>query len=136
MRNQSIRGFLMIVVAALIIILGLIALATAYMFSGGNRAVADQTKSTLAFYMAESGLERATRALLAPAISFRLTCASITGNPFFTNANFTGAAGVFSITGSTKYNPTSISQTTGANSSATTISATSSIPTGATGYSP
>ena len=45
----------------------------------------NEVQSTKAFYVAEAGLERATRALLAPPLAERVSCAAVTGSASLTN---------------------------------------------------
>ncbi|MHB8415310.1 MAG: pilus assembly PilX family protein [Acidiferrobacteraceae bacterium] len=99
------RGFLLIAAIVLVVILSFFALVITDLYVGDTRSSIDHLSSSQALFLAESGLERATRALLSPTVltpsspDNRQSCAAI-------NTNLTGVAqgaGVFSVTGGTPF---------------------------------
>ncbi|MHB1914072.1 MAG: pilus assembly PilX family protein [Acidiferrobacteraceae bacterium] len=99
------RGFLLIAAIVLLVILSFFALVVTDLYVGDTRRSIDHLSSAQAFFLAESGLERATRALLSPTVltpsspDNRQSCAAV-------NTNLTGVAqgaGVFSVTGGTPF---------------------------------
>ncbi|MHB1951450.1 MAG: type IV pilus modification PilV family protein [Acidiferrobacteraceae bacterium] len=99
------RGFLLIAAIVLLVILSFFALIVTALFVGDTRRSIDHLSSAQALFLAESGLERATRTLLSPTVMTpsstdnRLSCQTV-------NTNLTGVAqgaGVFSVTGGTPF---------------------------------
>ncbi len=127
MRKQ--QGYLMIVAVILIVIMGVLGMAVAYMISSGAAATNFFAQAENAYQLANSGLEVATRELLTPFLSGsnpRLACASLTGNSAVTNSGFDN--GEFTVTASA---PNYVNNTL---SSAITASATSLSLTNAAGF--
>lgn len=105
MSAQRQCGFLLIAAIVLLVILSFFALVVTDLYVGDTRRSIDHLSSAQAFFLAESGLERATRALLSPTVltpsspDNRQSCATV-------NTNLTGVAqgaGVFSVTGGTPF---------------------------------
>jgi Tfp pilus assembly protein PilX len=116
------HGFLTLVAILLVLVVGFIAVAATYQFTGSMRASSDTLHSTQAFYLARSGLEKAEHTLFS-STGGGLTCNGITGNAGFTNASVPGATGQFTVTGASTTASTTLSGALTAN--ATTIPLTS-----------
>ena len=91
------RGFLLIVAVLVLVVVAVAVVALGNMTSADVRASAEHAQSEQAYFVALSGLERATRTLLEPTLSSRVPCASLSGNPAVTNIAL--GAGKFSATG-------------------------------------
>jgi len=104
-KNQ--QGFLMIVAIFLIMVIGSLGVAVAYMIASGALQNNNLTQSEMAFNLANSGLEKATRFLATPLLTganSRITCGSLIGNSDLTNSNFgDGEFTVTTLTGSPSY---------------------------------
>jgi len=89
------RGFLLIAAIVLIVVLSFFALVISFLFVGGNLAGANHLSSAKAVFVVESGLERATRFLLAPGLApARIACTAIPGG----NTQVNAASGEFALT--------------------------------------
>jgi len=119
------RGYLMIVAVALILIIGVLGVASSALFTANSRANIDQLMSTQAFYIAESGLEAAAYELLTPVLNARGSCASGTVEA----TNIAVGEGAYTVTVSGPTYATGATLTTTVSASATTILVTST-----TGY--
>jgi Tfp pilus assembly protein PilX len=69
------RGYLVILLVIMIIIVGFIGAVVTNIFFSSTFATTAHYQSDLALYLAEAGLEHATHKLLEPTIANRLTCA-------------------------------------------------------------
>jgi Tfp pilus assembly protein PilX len=131
MKNQ--QGFFAIVAIVLIVIIGFLGVAVAYMFVGGATSSLNLLQSTKAFYIAEGGLEKATRYLLTPMLTgsaARISCASLSGNSNLTNSAL--GDGTFTVT---TVNSSPVYTTTTLNG-ALTNSATTIVLTSSAGLAP
>lgn len=131
-RKQT--GFLSLVTAALIVILGFLGIAVTYMLVASTTSSLNFQLATSALYVAESGLDIATRALLTPTLTgtpVRIGCESVTGNAELTGSTAVGADTAFTVTGSTLY----VSAPTTLNG-ALTATATTIPVVSTTGYQP
>lgn len=119
LKKSSQKGFLSIVAVCIVMIVGLISVAASYQFTNDSRVSADLLSSAQAYNMAYSGLESAQNAI----ITNNNSCTSINGGASYTNATFTGANGVFTVTGAAN----NVSTTLNANitASSTTLTLTS-----------
>ncbi len=90
------RGFLLIVAVLVLVVVALAVIALGNMTSADIRASAEHAQSEQAYYVALSGLERATRILLEPTLTSRVPCASLSGNAAVTNIAV--GPGRFSVT--------------------------------------
>ncbi len=113
------KGFLSFIAILIIVVVSFIIAAAAYQFTTDSRTSANQLSSIRAFYLAQSGLEAAQHVIITNSNS----CTSINGAANFTNAAFTGANGVYTVTGATTSASTTLNGNI--NASATTISLTS-----------
>lgn len=124
------QGFLAIVAAALVVIVGFLGLAVMYMFAGSATSTLNYLQSSKAFYIAESGLEKATRYLLRPAVSgttTRVACASITGNADLTGSGI--GSGTFTVTATGPFyasSPTTVNGALTASATSVTVVSTAS----------
>jgi len=109
------QGFLLPVAVLMILVVGFLAVAISYLFTDSTNATTNILQSTKALYLAESGLESAQHSILMNNSS----CTSINGGTNFTNATFTGAQGLFTVTGAT--NSTSTTLSSAISATATTI---------------
>src|SRR3990167_19697 len=128
------RGFIAIAVIVFIIIIGFIGVTAAFFFTSSSLSSMYSLRSGQALYLAESGLERAAHTLLTPVLSgsgARSACATLS----ISDTTTLNPPGVYSLTGSL-IAPTSAVLLSGSlSSSATTVTANATIPTGPTGYS-
>jgi hypothetical protein len=93
------RGYLTIVALMLIIIVGFLGSAIAYIYYGGALATANYGLSVSAFYLAEGGLQNGIRLLLTPNMTTtnqRVTCSALTGTSSVTNSSF--GSGTYTVT--------------------------------------
>jgi len=97
------RGFLLIISVVLIVVAALALTVMVYFSVTGNQATVRHLSSKQALFVAESGLERGTRALLSPVLNERRTCAAVTGDVNLSNVAF--GAGRFSVTGGVPFYP-------------------------------
>ena len=81
----------------LIVVAALVLTVMVYFSVTGNQATVRHLGSKQALFVAESGLERGTRALLSPVLNERRTCAAVTGDVNLSNVAF--GAGRFTVTG-------------------------------------
>jgi Tfp pilus assembly protein PilX len=95
MKQQS--GSFLLSAVILIIVVGFLVLVVARLSIVGSHSTVNVRKSAKSFYIAESGLERASFALLTTDFGQRVACSSLTGHASFTNIAF--GAGTFSVTG-------------------------------------
>jgi len=86
------HGFLTILTVVLIVIMSFIAVSMAYVFSNSALTTSNFQQASRALYLAESGLEQATRALLLPTIASRSACSGMN----ITNAGVAG--GTYTVT--------------------------------------
>lgn len=119
------KGFLMIAALVLIIIFAVIGVTATYLMNNDTLTETSALSANQALSVADAGLSAASRALLNPTISSRVSCANATN--YITDTfkspgmTFTGAAGYFIVTG-TRYAPTTVRTLTAAiTNSATTI---------------
>lgn len=113
--RTSQHGYLSVIAVLLIVVIGFIGVSAAYLIISSASATNNLAQSTGAFYLAESGLERAIRVLDTSNLTFRNTCAAL-------NLSDSLAGGVYSVTGAGPYyvsSPTTLSSAITA--SATTI---------------
>ncbi len=95
MRLRGQKGYLTVVVAILILSVAFSSLVISHIYSNKSLSVANSLLSMQAYYIAESGLERAVYDITVN----NLTCVSITGAANYTNYTFPNAAGPFTVTG-------------------------------------
>jgi len=114
------KGFLSIVAVLIVVVVAVITVAASYQFTNDARTSADSLNSAQAYYLAQAGIEAGKHTIGTNGNS----CTSINGAANYTNATFSGANGVFTVTGA----PTSTASTlNGAlSASATTIPLVSS----------
>ncbi len=99
MRILKQRGYLTIVAALLIILIGFLGTAVLYMFVGSATSTSNFALSETALYIAESGLDKGIRFLSTPLLSgtnTRIACSALTGNTNLTNSSF--GRGAFTVT--------------------------------------
>jgi len=123
MMRRSQQGYLMMVAVFLIMIIGFLGVAVAWMVSGSANDVNRLLLGESAFYLAQSGLGHATHKLLAPTVSDRSTCSGL-------SISNTLGAGAYTVTGSGPYyvsSPTTLS-------AALTATATTIPVVSTTGY--
>jgi hypothetical protein len=96
------RGFLLILAVILIAVSAAFSVVMLTLVTGGAQSGALDSVSSQAFLTAESGLDRATNALLTPTLANRLACNALTGNAAVTDVSVgggryivTGGAGVY-----------------------------------------
>lgn len=112
------QGFLSIIIAVLLVLMGVISATAVYVLFGSAIGTTDSLLGMRAFYIAEGGLERTQRALENPIFSRRVTCGTITGNAALTNVAL--GNGTFTVTGNAPNFASSAVQT-GLDSTATSI---------------
>lgn len=122
-KNQ--KGFLSMVAILIVVMISFICAMAAYQFITDSRTSATELSSIQAFYLAQSGLEKASHNL----VNNSITCPNITGNAAYTNATFSNASGVaasgvFTVTAALTNTSTTLNGNLTA--SATTIPLTSS----------
>lgn len=121
------QGYLTLVALMLIIVIGFLGSAIAYMYYGGALATANYGTSAKALYLADAGLQNGTRLLSTPNITTtnqRVACSALTGTASVTNSSFdSGNYNVISV-GSSPYD-VSTTLSSAPTPSATTIDATS-----------
>lgn len=86
------KGFLTIVTVILIVIMSFLAVSIAYVSSNSAFSTSNFQQASRALYLAESGLEQATRALLLPTIATRSACNGLN------ISNSSVAGGTFTVT--------------------------------------
>lgn len=123
MRKQ--RGFFLVLAVIFIFVMGLMGSVIAYLFANRSKVSATVYNGLQAFYLADSGLEAATRYITRPSLDvapIRVSCGSVTGNADLTTEPL--AAGQFTATASA---PSIIFNTlsAGITSSSTSIAVTS-----------
>ncbi len=90
------RGFLTIVTVTLIVVMGMLAVAMAYVFSNSAFTTTNFQAASEALYLADSGLEQEIRALLLPTVASRDACGGASLTNSIGNGTFTvTAAGPF-----------------------------------------
>lgn len=104
MRKQD--GFLAMLMVAIVIIGGIIAVAASYLFTSSTRSASDHLQSTQAFYLAESALEDATHELLGFTLANRVACSglSLTNSAFGNGAYTVTSSGPFYTSSATTLN--------------------------------
>jgi len=128
MRLTTQGGYLSLVAVLFIVIIGFLGTAVVYMIVGSATSTNYFTLSETALYIAESGLIKATRFLLTPTLSNRISCAALSGNSNLTNSAFgKGALTVTTVSGS----PFAVNSTL---SSALTTSSTTIPVVSTTGF--
>jgi hypothetical protein len=90
---QQQQGYLLLVAALLVIVIGFMGVAISYIATGSASATISLQLADQAFYVADSGLEIASRYYLSKGVA----CTSISGNVDLTNA--TVGNGKFTVTG-------------------------------------
>jgi Tfp pilus assembly protein PilX len=102
MRLSNQAGYLALLAAFMIVVIGFIGVAAVYMAVGSATATVNLMKADAAFYMAEGGLEIGSKYLLSPFLTAvagntqRVTCAAVLDNTNMTN--ITLGAGKFTVT--------------------------------------
>ncbi|MDR3476532.1 MAG: hypothetical protein P4M14_00695 [Gammaproteobacteria bacterium] len=126
------RGYLVILLAIMIVIVGFIAATATSLFYGGAFSTSAHYQSDSALYLAEAGLEHGTHKLLESTVANRLTCLGFSTTPI-TNAVGNGS---YSLTSSGA--PLYAGSPTAATTLSSAITTTStSIPVGSTAaYAP
>ncbi len=79
------RGFLLVVAVVVLVVVALALVALGNMTSADIRASSGHAQSEQAYFVAFSGLERATRVLLEPTFANRVSCANLSGDASVTN---------------------------------------------------
>ncbi len=128
MKNQA--GYFALITIALIVIVGFLGTAVVYMFVGSATSNINFSQSAKAFYIADGGLEKATRYLSTPLLSgtpARIGCGSVTSNANLTNSSL--GDGTFTVTGTLTHVNTPTTLNGAVTSSSTTITVAST-----TGY--
>lgn len=123
-----IRGFVMISLGILILVVGVSGVLLSAIYAAASRSKADLLQTTQALYVAEAGLEFATNLIVAGTLS----CTSVSGASSVTNTNggVSALPGVFTVTGTQSALPT----TTATLSNALTATATVIPASSLTGY--
>jgi Tfp pilus assembly protein PilX len=95
------RGYLVMLLAIMIVIVGFIATTATSLFYGGAFSTSAHLQSDEALYLAEAGLEHATHQLLEATVTSRVACANLGTTPI----NNSLGNGEYSVTssGSTLY---------------------------------
>ncbi len=124
------RGSLLVVAVILIAVVAGLAAALSLMTAGSSESSARHAVAGQALFIAESGLERTTSALLTPAVAGRLGCAALNGNPAVTNVSVGTGRFSATTTGAT-YAGTVLSAALGA--AATTVAVASTAGFAASG---
>lgn len=99
MRKQ--RGYFLILAVILIFVMGFMGSLMAYLLANRAKVTVATFNGLQAFYIAESGLEAATRYITRPNLDtapFRIACGSVTGNGDLTAATI--SSGQFTVTAS------------------------------------
>lgn len=117
---QKQHGYLMIIAALLIVVIGFLGLAVCYMFVGTSISTNDNLQSDQALYLAEAGLEQAIHTLLTPTLTIRSACSGL-------SINNTLGAGAYAVSSTGPFAVTSPTTLSGAVTSAVT-----SIPVAST----
>ncbi len=123
---QRQQGFLSIIAVMLIVIIGFTGAAIAYLFYSSTQGSVNFRLANSALYLAESGIEEASRFLLTPLLSGtnqRIACSALTGNSNLTNASF--SPGVYTVTAVTLPNFATTTLNGAITNSATTITLSS-----------
>lgn len=127
------KGFLTLILAAMIVIVGFIGVAIAWMTFGSGFAVNNFQEGNSALFLAESGLEQALHKIYTPTLANRVSCASLS-TPITNNLG----SGSYSttVTGITSWpfsasntipNPNYVTSPTTLNGALTATSSTTSI---------
>jgi hypothetical protein len=90
------RGFLLVAAVAFIVVAALLVGVMVFFTATGSHSSARNLSAKQALYIAGTGLERGTRALLSPQLAEPLACGAISGNTNLTNMAF--GAGRFTVT--------------------------------------
>jgi Tfp pilus assembly protein PilX len=111
------QGFLTIITVILIVIIGFISVAITYMFTNTAFSTNNFQEANKALYLADSGIEQATRALLLPDVANRSACSGLS----ITNSSI--GSGTYTVTSTGPfYSPTPATTLSSAiSSSAVTI---------------
>lgn len=115
------QGYLALVTVALIVIVGFVGMAIAYMFVGSATSSINYLQSSKAFYIADGGLEKATRLLSTPVLTgtpARVACSAVTGDSRLTNSSL--GEGTFTVTSTGPFYVTSPTTLNGALTAAAT----------------
>lgn len=114
------KGFLVIVAALLIVVMGFLGIVVAYMIVGSSLSTVQFVTAEQALYIAEAGLEDATHQLLNFKVASRDNCSGVS----ITNSSF--GAGAYQVTSTGPFSPASATTLNGAlSSSATSITVAS-----------
>ena len=91
--KQSQQGYLAILAIILIVVIGFIGTAISTMYFGTSLTAANDYQADSALYLAESGIEHGTHALLQPTVANRTACSSLNIGPlYFGNGAYTVSA--------------------------------------------
>jgi Tfp pilus assembly protein PilX len=85
------RGFLAVLAVVMVVIIGFIGVAIAEMYYGASKSTTASQQADNALFIAESGLEKATRFIGTPFVTgttARIGCASVAGSSGLTNTSF------------------------------------------------
>src|SRR3989338_2918180 len=115
MLRKAQQGFLLISAVIIIVVVGLLAATVSYVVITNSRSMANQLDAMRAYYIAESGLERA---IYARQLEY-VACNAVKGHPLLTNIPF--GAGVFTATATSFVPSTRATLTSNISNSATTI---------------
>jgi len=99
MRIAQQKGYLTVVAVLLILVIGFLGTAIAYMFVSGGTSTTNFSLAEASLYISESGLVKATRFLLTPTLTgtnARISCAGLNSNSNLTNSAF--GKGAFTVT--------------------------------------
>jgi Tfp pilus assembly protein PilX len=128
------RGYLSLVAVFIVVAIGFMALSVAQSFYGQSSSTGNFQNAESAFYVAESGLEKANRLLQTPFLTGsnpRIACGSLSGNANLTNS--TVGSGTMTVT---TVGTAPIYVATKLGGSATLTAAATTIPvTSTTGFS-
>lgn len=116
------RGFFAIIAVILIVIIGFLGIAVAYMLSGSAASSLHFQQSSRALYIAEGGIEETVRYLLTPNLSgsaARIACSSVTGNSNLTTISL--GSGVYTVTNTSSSYSNPATTLNGALSSSNTV---------------
>ncbi len=132
MRNNQ-AGYLLLICVFIMVAVSFIGLAAVYMATGSSTATMNFLLADQALYVAEGGLEKASRYILTPLLTGALTrdtCAQISGDTDLTNSSL--GLGTFTVTSVTGAHYLINSKLT----SAITATATTIPLTSTTGFAP
>lgn len=109
-RNKLQRGYFIVVALIIIIVIALFAATIVYMYLAATDSSTKFVSSERAYYSAQSGIEKASYALLTVNVNEKLACTQInSSNPNFTNVSFVD--GKFSVTATYNQATTTLSST-------------------------